>query len=175
MRPELETKRLRLRGFRSSDHPRFAAFLADETTARFLGGTCDIDTAWRRLAAFAGHWDLRGYGPFAIENKATGEFIGYTGPWFPHGKPEHELMWGLLADAQRQGFATEAARAARDWAYGTLGWRTAVSYITSDNAPSRRVAERLGAAPCGTIDYRGWTLNVWRHPAPEISTETNCQ
>ena len=160
----LHTDRLTLRPFRDEDHAPYADFLADKNCTRYLGGTRDAEVAWRVLAAFCGHWYLRGYGPFAVEDKATEAFVGYCGPWFPHGKPEQEIIWGTMPDAQRNGYAAEAARAARHWVYKTCGWPVAVSYIMPENIASRRVAEKLGAAIDGTITYGEYTLEVWRHP-----------
>ncbi|MGI9409444.1 MAG: GNAT family N-acetyltransferase [Hyphomicrobiaceae bacterium] len=170
--PTIETERLRLRPFRNEDHPVFASFYADEATAGFLGGTCDAGAAWRLMAAYCGHWQLRGFGPFAVAAKSTDKMIGYCGPWFPHAKPERELIWGIVASHQRQGFASEAAVAARRWAYTHAGWPGAVSYIEPRNAASLGVARRLGATQDGTVTIRGYELNVMRHPSAEqVSVE----
>lgn len=164
----LETERLVLRPFRESDFPTFAAFSADEESTRYVGGTRDEEASWRVLATLCGHWDLRGYGPFALEEKKSGEFVGYCGPWFPRGKPEQELMWGIMQGARRKGFASEAARAARQWVYRERGWTGAVSYIHPENAGSRGVARSVGAKPDeGTIPYKSFHVQVWRHPGPD--------
>ena len=96
--PTLETERLRLRGWREEDLNAYAAFIANEATARFLGGTGNRQNAWRRMAMLVGHWVLRGYGPWVIEEKSSGRWIGYSGLWNPEGWPEPEVMWGLAAD-----------------------------------------------------------------------------
>lgn len=165
--PEIYTKRLRLRPFKDSDHASYATFLADEESTRYLGGTRDAETAWRVMASFCGHWNLRGYGPFAIETRESARFVGYCGPWFPFGKPEQEILWGVMPAARRNGFAAEAARAARQWAYDIGGWTGAVSYIVPGNAASEGVARKLGASPEDQIDMGGVEVNVWRHPGPE--------
>lgn len=145
MIPELETERLLLRGWRSEDFESFAAFYADEATARFVGGVEDRSQAWRRLAAIVGHWALRGYGTWAVEERSSGRFAGGVGLWRPEGWPELELGYWLVAEAHGKGYATEAGAAARDYAFDRLGAETLVSYIRPDNEPSKRVAERLGA------------------------------
>ncbi|MGE0851690.1 MAG: GNAT family N-acetyltransferase [Hyphomicrobiaceae bacterium] len=165
--PVLETERLRLRGWREEDHAPFARICASEATARFVGGVCGPDDAWRRIAGQIGHWALRGYGSWVIEEKDRGRWVGYSGLWNPHGWPEPELMWGLAADAHGRGYATEAARRGRDYAYRELGWRTLVSCIAPANAPSQRVAARLGAACERTIELRGSPVGLYRHPDPE--------
>jgi RimJ/RimL family protein N-acetyltransferase len=164
--PVLETERLRLRGWRGEDHAPFAAFCADEATARFLGGACGPNEAWWRMANQIGHWVLRGYGSWVLEERASGQWVGYSGLWNPHGWPEPEVMWGLAATAQGRGYATEAARCARDHAYRQLGWTTVISCIAPDNAASQRVAQRLGATLERSIELRGRTVGIYRHPAP---------
>ena len=166
--PVLETERLHLRGWREEDLSVFAEFWADENTARFVGGTCTRDGAWRRMAMYVGHWVLRGYGMWAIEEKASGCLAGYCGPWNPEGWREPEIGWGLVKAFHGRGYATEAARRARDFAYLELGWPTAVSYIAAENVASQRVAARLGATFEGTGDLRGHPVGVYRHPAPDV-------
>jgi RimJ/RimL family protein N-acetyltransferase len=164
--PTLETERLVLRPWRESDIEAYAAMRADPVTMRFIGGAMTRQDTWMRLAADAGHWLLRGYGRLVVTEKATGAFIGYCGPSFPLGFPEPEIGWGLIPTAQGKGFATEAARCTLDYAYGVLGWTTAISLIASENYPSIRVAERLGARLDGTTEFRGMVLDIYRHPAP---------
>jgi RimJ/RimL family protein N-acetyltransferase len=168
--PVLETERLRMRPWRDEDIGPYAQFYADESTARFVGGVCGRADAWRRLATFAGHWALRGYGPWALEEKATGRLVGYSGLWNPEGWPEPEVMWGLVASAHGKGYATEAARRARDFAYRELGWRTVISSIAPDNMASQRVAQRLGASLVGSAELRGYRVGIYRHPGPSLFT-----
>jgi RimJ/RimL family protein N-acetyltransferase len=164
--PVLETERLCLRAWRDADIDAYADFCGSEATAKYVGGVCSRDDAWRRMAMLLGHWSLRGYGPWVIEDKASGQFAGYSGPWNPHGWPEPEIMWGLAANAQGRGFATEAARRARDFAYSELGWRSAISCIVNENLPSQRVAARLGATLEKTAEIRGYAVGIYRHPGP---------
>ena len=165
--PTLETERLTLRAWRESDLDAYADFCASERTARFVGGVCSREDAWRRVAMFLGHWTLRGFGNWALEEKASRAFAGYAGLWEPEGWPEPELMWGLAANAQGKGFATEAARRIRDFAYRSLAFTTLTSLIVAENAPSLRVAARLGATRERDIELRGYRMGVYRHPDPE--------
>jgi RimJ/RimL family protein N-acetyltransferase len=167
MVPVLETERLRLREWREADLSTYAAFWADEDTARYVGGTCSRGDAWRRMAMQIGHWVLRGYGMWAVEEKASGELAGYCGPWHPEGWPEREIGWGLAKAFHGHGYATEAGRRARDFAYRELGWPTAVSYIAAENVASRRVAARLGAIFERAGELRGRPVGVYRHPGPD--------
>jgi RimJ/RimL family protein N-acetyltransferase len=167
--PVLETERLRLREWREDDLAPLAAFSADRTTVRFFGAPASTDDIWRHMATLVGHWVLRGFGMWALEERSSGRWIGYCGLWYPHGWPEHEIGWGLAADARGRGLATEAARRARDFAYSQLGWTTLISCIVPENVTSQRVAERLGATLERRIELKGHTTGVYRHPGPSTS------
>ena len=168
--PELLTARLRLRPFRDSDVVGMFDLFSNETTARYIGGSCNDEDAWRRMATLVGHVTLRGYGVWAVEELASGAFVGYCGPWYPLGWPEPEIAWSLRSQFHGQGYATEAAREARSHAYDVLGWRTAISCIALENAASIRVALRLGAWLERTAVNRGWNIGIYRHPAPADRT-----
>ena len=165
--PTLETQRLHLRAWRNEDLDAFAEFCANETTARFVGGACNREDAWRRIAGQVGHWALRKYGSWALEEKASNRWIGYCGLWNPEGWPECEVMWGLEAAAHGKGYATEAAKRSRDFAYEQLGWTTLISCIAPENSPSQRVAARLGAKRERMMELRGSAIGIYRHPGPE--------
>ena len=145
---EIETLRLRLRPFRADDLDAYDAMAADAEVMRFVGGgvTLDREGAWRNIAMFLGHWSLRGYWLWALEPKPGGAIIGFSGLWHPEGWPGIELGWRLARHAWGHGYTTEASRAARDWAFGTLGLGRLVSVIHQDNARSIQVAARLGGA-----------------------------
>jgi RimJ/RimL family protein N-acetyltransferase len=165
--PTVETERLRLRPWREPDHAPYARLMSDAETSRYIGGPLTTDDAWRKMAAIIGHWTLRGYGSWALEAKDDRAFIGYVGPWFPYGFPEPEIGWSLLAAYHGQGYATEAARCAREYAYRVFGWRTAISIIAEGNTASERVAQRLGAVRERTLEIRGMSAGIWRHPPPD--------
>nr|WP_281494093.1 GNAT family N-acetyltransferase [Jannaschia sp. S6380] len=155
-----------LRAPRVADFERVAAFYGSDR-ARFVGGPLTPERAWRQLAAEAGHWVLRGYGRWALEEKDGGAFVGLVGLWFPDGFPDPELGWDLMDGAEGRGYATEAALAARAHAYDTLGWTTAISLIAKGNEGSCRVAARLGATYERTMDHAAFgKVEIWRHPAP---------
>jgi RimJ/RimL family protein N-acetyltransferase len=157
MVPVIETGRLVLRGWREDDFEDLAAIMADPEVMRFLGdgSTADRVQAWRSLAFLAGHWALKGYGHFVIEEKATGRLVGRTGLLNPEGWPELEIGWTLARAAWGKGYATEAGGAAMDWAFETLGLERLISLIHKDNAPSMRVAERLGESREKPIEFFG--------------------
>ena len=163
--PTHHTERLTLRPFTGTDFEPMAAFYADEISA-YYGGPCDRVEAWRKFAVYPGHWALRGYGPWALERNDTGEFIGICGPWYPEGWVEPEITWALVPGHHGHGFATEAARAALQYAYAEFGWTTAVSVVATANTASAAVAERLGATVETRIDARYGPADVYRHVPP---------
>jgi RimJ/RimL family protein N-acetyltransferase len=163
--PVLETERLILREARESDLDPLAEFYADDGLSKFVGGPLNRDDAWRRIALDLGHWHLRGFGNWSLEEKATSDFVGWCGLWSPEGFPGREVGWGLMKGKHRRGFATEAALRVRDYAYRTLGWESAISLIALGNDPSVRVAERLGAAFESVTQFRGMECAIYRHPS----------
>ncbi len=141
--PVLETPRLTLRPLRESDFPPYRDFVASPR-AGFMGGPYHGWAAWGMFCHEIACWDLFGHGGLLIERRADGAGMGVIevnhGPLFP----EPELGWMLYAGFEKQGYATEAATALRDWALETRRLDTLVSYIDPQNLPSRAVAERLG-------------------------------
>lgn len=148
--PTLETARLILRPPEERDLDGFAALMADEKSARYVGGQQGRSGAWRGMAAMAGSWALRGYGMYSVIERSSGRWIGRVGPWQPEGWPGAEVGWGLVRSAWGNGYATESAETAIGWAFDTLGWSDVIHCIDPDNHPSARVAERLGSARRGS-------------------------
>ncbi len=164
--PTLESERLVLRGFREADFEPMAEFYADPVSS-FYGGPCGREEAWRKFAIYPGHWALRGYGPWALEEKESGDFVGVSGLWFPDGWEAPEITWALIPAHHGKGYATEAARRSLEAAYADFGWTTAISVIAEPNAASIRVAERLGARFDYPIENRYGTAGVYRHLDPK--------
>lgn len=166
--PRIETPRLILRAPGLADFDGFAGYVASERS-RYTGGPMDRGLAWRSWGHAVGHWVLRGYGIFVIEDKATGRALGTTGPWFPEGWPEPELAWTLWdTSVEGKGIAAEAALAGRAWAYETLGWTTAISVILEGNTRSEALAQRLGCVRDGGMTHPQFgATSIWRHPAAD--------
>jgi RimJ/RimL family protein N-acetyltransferase len=164
--PTLSTERLFLRAPRTADFEGYADFYASERSV-WEDGPLPRGAAWAEFASAAGGWVLRGFGPFSVEEKATGDYLGEVGLYQPPHYPEPELGWILMAAAEGRGIAAEAARAVRAWAYATLGLATLVSYISFGNLRSIRLAERLGAVVDPAARSSGPDAGVWRHPGPE--------
>lgn len=127
---------------------------------RFVGGVKTREEAWRHLAMILGHWQLRGYGMFAVERKDDGAFLGRIGPHFPEGWPALEIGWLLGPEHQGRGYAIEAARASTKFAFEVLGAERVVSLIDPDNRSSLAVARRLGEHRDGTFDNHGLPAEI---------------
>ena len=138
---------------------------ANPEVVRYLG-TGRPSTAvevWRMMATFLGQWALRGYGVWACEKIDGGAFIGAVGIYHPLDWPEPEIIYSLDQPFWRQGLATEAAGAARNWLFEHLPLARAASFIRPDNFASKRVAERLGAICERKFELRGSTYEYWVH------------
>ena len=144
MIPTLTTERLVLRAFEDGDLDAFAAIWADEETTRFTGGVKTRAETWLKIAGYLGHWALRGYGQWAVVETASSRLVGRCGLWNPAGWPELEVGWTLARGAWGRGYATEAGRAAVEWARSSLGLTRIASCIVPANDRSIAVAERLG-------------------------------
>ena len=142
----LDTPRLRLRQLAEADLDDYAALCADAEVMRYVGdrGALSREDAWRQLALLVGHWVLRGYGMWAVEELDSGAFVGRVGLHYPEGWPEPEVGWALARRYWGRGYAFEAATAALHIAFASLGWSRAVSLIAPRNLRSIRLAERLG-------------------------------
>ncbi len=131
------------------------------------GGPLSFDDAWRQLAMLIGHWELRGFGMWAVEEKATGSFVGRVGLHYPAGWPEPEIGWVLARRAWGRGYAHEAATAALGVAFDSLAWNRAISLIAPDNARSIAVAERLGERLERELTLRGRHVALYAIEASE--------
>jgi RimJ/RimL family protein N-acetyltransferase len=160
--PVLETERLILRMWRNEDFETYAEMCADLEVMRFLGGkTMTRLEAWRHMGFLVGHWMLRGYGHFAVEEKASGRFIGRIGFLDPEGWPGFEIGWTLTRDCWGRGYAIEGARRALVYAFAELDQPHVISLIHPDNRASINVAERLGEKLEGETELMGVRVQIY--------------
>ncbi|MEO0992812.1 MAG: GNAT family N-acetyltransferase [Pseudomonadota bacterium] len=144
--PLLETERLRLRGPDIADMPAVIAYWATDRSV-YEGGPRNPNGAYEDYTSSFACWLVRGYGCWALEERASGSFLGIAGVFHPNWVIEPDLGWTLLAEAEGKGYAHEAALAARDWVYRNTEIASLTSNINRENARSIRLAARLGAAP----------------------------
>jgi len=162
--PILQTERLLLRGWKESDLDPLAHMMANPEVARFIGGVQPRSSVWRAIAMYVGLWALSGYGFWVIERKSDGAFLGRVGLWRPESWPGIELAWSLDRPYWGNGYATEAASAVLDYGFADLQMPRLVSLIDPENAPSQRVARRLGATKCAPV-----TVELYgRHFSPDV-------
>jgi RimJ/RimL family protein N-acetyltransferase len=153
----LHTKRLILRSWLSEDLEPFAEMNADGEVMRYFPAKLtseESDALGRRIQADI---DRQGWGLWAIEEQATKCFLGFTGLAKPnfdaHFTPCVEIGWRLMRQAWGKGFATEAARAAADFAFIEVEVDELVSFTVPNNLRSRAVMERLGMTHNSKDDF----------------------
>jgi RimJ/RimL family protein N-acetyltransferase len=160
--PRLETARLILREWQEGDFDGYARLCADPEVMRYLGGhTFSVLEAWRHMAYLVGHWALRGFGHWAIEEKATGQFVGRLGFQEPQGWPGFEVGWTLARDRWGRGYATEGAMTALEYAFSTMGRTHVISLIHPENHASIAVAKRLGETLEGETTVLGRPVEIY--------------
>jgi RimJ/RimL family protein N-acetyltransferase len=154
--PRVETSRLVLRALHVADHDAFAQSFADPVSSVFIGGVVDRRTSWRMLTSSVGLWLLTGGGWWAVEERATGAFVGTVGAFFRETAPDQlELGWTVVRAFWGRGIATEAASAAARYAFETQRAPCLHAYIDPKNVASVRVAEHIGMRYDGEADFYG--------------------
>ncbi|HEY7982007.1 MAG TPA: GNAT family N-acetyltransferase [Candidatus Eremiobacteraceae bacterium] len=171
--PDIESARLKLRGHRLDDLDDCIAMWSDPIVTRFIGGTpSTAQRTWMRLLGYAGHWSLMGFGYWAIEEKATGRFVGEVG--FADFKRDiassmqnvPELGWALAPRFHGKGFATEAVRAALAWGDVHLKSARSVCMISCENIQSNRVAEKCGYREFERTQFNGESTVFYAREKP---------
>lgn len=166
--PTLKTDRLILRLPVADDFAPYAAYMASQRPDGTDPRALRFD-AWLSFAAELGHWTLHGYGMFAVEENSSGKTVGMVGFFHPDGWPEAELGWTLFTGFDGHGFAYEAAKCTREWAYRDLGWTSLASIVPVGNERSVKLAERLGATHESNWTYPdGAPGLIYRHPPPTV-------
>ena len=166
----IRTARLTLRPWRETDRPAFAALNADPEVAADLGGPLSRAASDAKLDRYRSTFERHGFSRLAIED-ARQAFVGYSGivparPGHPLG-PHIEIGWRLVRTAWGKGYATEAACAVLQDAFGRLGVREVLAYTAADNARSQAVMARLGMQRDPSRDFdaphgdRPWHGLVW--------------
>ncbi len=161
----LETRRLVLRMFVDDDWRALHEHYADAECTRFTFRRALTEAGtWRAMASMAGQWLLRGYGPYAVEEKSTQSVLGTVGLWYPLEWPEPEIKWALARRHQGKGYASEAVRAVQSMVQECLPDLSLTSLIDCRNAASIRLALAVGATLEREIEFAGSPFHIYRHP-----------
>jgi RimJ/RimL family protein N-acetyltransferase len=160
----IETDRLVLRPHRLSDAENVARLWADPQVVRFIGHPSTRQESWGRLLRYAGHWSLFGYGYFAVEERATGAFLGDVGvaqfrrDGFDAPDGSAEAGWVLSSGCHGRGFGREAVAGLHRWIDATLSVARTHCIIDPQNEASIRLAHSIGYVENASVSYAGDTV-----------------
>jgi RimJ/RimL family protein N-acetyltransferase len=170
----IETPRLRLHAHKTDDYESCVALWADAMVVRHIGGKpSGRPQTWARLLNYAGLWAMLGYGYWAIEERATGVFIGEIGfADFKRDIAERmrdvpKIGWALIPSAHGKGYATEAVRAVNSWGDTNLASARTACMITPENIASVRVAEKCEFAQFASSSYNDQPVLFFERYGPE--------
>ena len=161
-----------MRGYTRADFEGHHAIIGDDATMRFIGGKgMSKEDTWRRIAASVGMWSLMGFGGWAVVRKSDDRIIGTVSVFTawrdlkPEFGDEPEMGWIFAPETHGQGYASEACSAVLDWVDTTLQPTPVWAIIAPENAPSIRLAERLGFERYGdTLYHEQPTIVLRRAP-----------
>jgi len=158
MKP-IETARLRLRRWRDADRAPFAAMSADAEVMEFFPAPLSPGESNAFVDRIEAHWEARGYGNYALEERETGAFVGLTGLFdvFPeaHFAPSVEIGWRLARPYWHLGYAREAAEAVISGAFAEHDFPEIVAFTAKPNLRSAALMQRLGMTrdPADDFDH----------------------
>lgn len=151
----LETERLRLRQWKDEDYPAYARLNADPMVMRYFPSALSVQESHEQADKLRSLITERGWGVWAVELKASGEFIGISGlhtqagdSGIPHA-PLTEIVWRILAANWGKGYAPEAARRILQFAFEDLALDAVYSFTAKVNTPSQRVMIKVGMKNTG--------------------------
>ncbi len=154
---ELLTPRLLLRRWLPEDSEPFARLNADPRVMEFFPACLTREESDREIERFEAHFELHGYGIWAVERRNGPGCVGCLGlqvttlpaPF----APRVEILWKLAAEHWGQGLASEGAREVLRYGFGTLALDEIVAFTTAGNLRSRRVMEKIGLRHSPTEDF----------------------
>lgn len=169
----IETERLILRRHRLDDAAALASLWADPQMVRHIGPPASEEESWSRLLRYAGHWDLFGYGLFAVEDRASGRLVGGVGvghfkrTGVPEPAESAEAAWAFSGAVHGRGYGREACGAMLEWVDARVPVARTHCIIAPENTASLRLAEALGYVHQGTTEYRGDAVVLMVRPRPQ--------
>ncbi|MCI1187930.1 GNAT family N-acetyltransferase [Hymenobacter sp. DH14] len=169
--PVLETSRLRLRGFRAEDFDSWFAFSREPAYYRYFGNEpMPAEEVWKLLLRSAGHWVIMGFGFWAVEEKASGRFVGAVGflrlkrAIEPPLGDAPEIGWVMDPAIHGQGYASEAVAAVLAWGESHFGPVRTVCIIDPGNEPSLKLAAKFGYHEYARGIYHGAPIVLLERP-----------
>ena len=167
--PHLETARTRLRAPCLGDFDAYRQIVGSER-GRHMGGPMDDEDAWFDFISLSSSWMLHGHGGWSVEERATGDLLGFVLLGLEPGDRDVELGFLFLETAEGRGYAFESAVAVRDWAFHELRLASLDSYIAKTNERSLALARRLGGVDETPADWDDADVRVVRHRNPGVRT-----
>jgi [ribosomal protein S5]-alanine N-acetyltransferase len=161
----LETSRLLLRELTPADATALHTVLGDPENMGWYPRPYSLDEVREGILRQQSRYPA-GTGLLGMVLKDTGALVGDCGPvWqtVDEDRPQElEIGYQVHRAHQRQGLATEAARAVREYAFATLGADHVISLFRPENLPSRRVAEKNGLTLERMVFWHGYEHCLYR-------------
>ena len=172
MKQILETARIYLRQLTQADYEALSTLLQDEEVMYAYEHAFTPEEVQEWLDKQLTRYREDGIGLWAIISKETGEFLGQAGLTWQETDLERELEVGYLLKKEywHQGYATEAAKACKEYAFYVLGQNRVTAIIRENNQASQRVAQRLGMTP-----ERQFVKHYYGLDMPHIIYSITCQ
>ena len=173
--PMINTARLTLSGMRPEDFERFAQIWSDPEVVRQIGvSPKSRGEAWTAFLRNAGHWQMTGFGQWAIVRQSDRRMVGQAGFFFEDRAlgddfdPHPEAGWVLSPEAQGAGLGYEAAQAAHDW-FDRVIPGPLVAMIDAGNAASKKLAEKLGYRRIREAEFAGTPVELFFRKGPPVA------
>ncbi|QBF32284.1 GNAT family N-acetyltransferase [Thalassococcus sp. S3] len=170
--PIINTARLSLRAMLPEDFDRYAEIWAMQDVVEHISGTpLTRGEAWTSFLRNAGHWQMTGFGQWAVTEARSRRLVGQTGFFFrarglgADFDAYPEAGWVLAPEAQGRGLGAEATKAAHDW-FDRVVTGPLVAIIAEGNAPSCKLADSLGYRPLRTVEMQGDPVLLMRRNGP---------
>ncbi|CUJ89238.1 hypothetical protein RUE5091_00842 [Ruegeria denitrificans] len=170
--PTINTARLMLCAMRPEDFNRFAEIWRNPCIVRHIGGKPrSRGEAWDSFLRNAGHWQMAGFGQWAVLHQSNRQMIGQAGFFYGNRAMGEdfdsypEAGWILVPEAQGQGLGIEAAQAAHDW-FDRIMPGPLVAMVNSANDVSQKLAKKLGYMTMRESEYNGSEVVLLRRNGP---------
>ncbi len=160
----IETERLILKMFKEPDWKDIHELYSDPECVKYtVRQPFKESETWQKIASFLGHWQLRGYGLYAIEEKLSTKVAGFAGPYYPIDWPEPEIQWSLSRMFWGKGYASEAVVAIKKMLTEYLPEISFISIIHPGNENSKKLAKKLNCVYEKDFFFKDDTWNIYRH------------